>query len=294
MTRSAWNQRPLLLGMVHLQPLPGSPRHRPERGRQRPGWLAEAIADARALSRAGFDGVIVENFGDTPFYPRRVPPVTIAGMAVAAAAVRSELPRDLLVGINVLRNDAVAALGIAAAVGADLVRVNVLSGAMVTDQGIVQGDAAELIRMRRDLAPGVRVFADVRVKHARPLAPRPLEDEVIDLDRTRRSRRPGGSRENAPEPKPTRTRSAPCRRTRLAARCSWARVARAPTYGPSWEMRTASSWAPPCAGEDASTQEQPARSSRQRARVESATLAGSQFHACRGRVGRCAKAVTCH
>ena len=181
MTRSGWNQRPLLLGMVHLQPLPGAPRHRPGRGRQRPRWLAEAIVDARTLAEAGFDGVVVENFGDAPFYKDCVPPVTVASMAIAAASVREALPRDLLLGINVLRNDATAALGIAAACGADLIRVNVLTGAQITDQGIVEGRAAEWARLRRAIAPDVRILADIRVKHASPLGPRPVEDEVRDL-----------------------------------------------------------------------------------------------------------------
>ena len=54
-------------------------------------------------------------------------------------------------GINVLRNDAQAAMGIAAASGASFVRVNVLSGAMLTDQGLIEGQAAELLRLRRQL-----------------------------------------------------------------------------------------------------------------------------------------------
>ncbi len=73
-------------------------------------------------------------------------------------------------GVNVLRNDAGAALAIAAATGAAFVRVNVHTGAMLTDQGVIEGRAAETLRLCAAIAPGVLLFADHMVKHATPLA----------------------------------------------------------------------------------------------------------------------------
>ena len=73
------------------------------------------------------------------------------------------------------------AVVVAHAAGARFIRVNVLAGAAVTDQGLVQGIAYELLRERARLAAKVRVLADVRVKHASPLAARPLEEECRDL-----------------------------------------------------------------------------------------------------------------
>jgi len=167
----------LLAGVIHLAALPGSPRN----------TLAArdiarlAAADARALAQAGFDAVIVENFGDAPFL-RRVEAVTVSAMTVAALAVREAFPGARL-GINVLRNDAEAALSIACAVGAELIRVNVHTGARVTDQGIVEGAAGATMRLRRALgADGVRIWADVDVKHSAPLGARPIEDEARDLE----------------------------------------------------------------------------------------------------------------
>jgi len=85
------------------------------------------------------------------------------------------------IGVNVLRNDGCAALAIAHAVGASFIRVNVLCGARVTDQGVIQGIAHELMRDRARLgAANVKVFADVDVKHSAPLAPRPIAEEVAD------------------------------------------------------------------------------------------------------------------
>jgi membrane complex biogenesis BtpA family protein len=123
---------------------------------------------------------MLENFGDVPFYPGRVPAHTVAAMTALAAEVRRAVPQ-LPLGINVLRNDGVSALAIAAAVGARFIRVNMLCGARLADQGIIQGIAHELLRERTMLnATHVRIFADVDVKHSVPLGPITIEAEVED------------------------------------------------------------------------------------------------------------------
>ena len=148
--------------MVHLPPLPGSPRFS--------GNLDSAIAfslhDARVLKEAGFPALMIENFGDAPFWADQVAPITVAAMtrAVATIAEATLLP----IGVNVLRNDALAALAIAAATGAAMIRVNVLTGQMNSDQGPIVGRAAEVARQRQALCPGVAILADVFVKHATP------------------------------------------------------------------------------------------------------------------------------
>ena len=84
-------------------------------------------------------------------------------------------------GINVLRNDACAALSIASAVVAAFIRVNVLSGVMATDQGIIEGKARELLLLRQRLgAHDVGIAADVLVKHAAPLGTPDLPDAARD------------------------------------------------------------------------------------------------------------------
>jgi membrane complex biogenesis BtpA family protein len=168
---------PALIGVIHLRPLPESPRF--------DGSLAAVIdsaaSDARVLVEAGFDGIIVENFGDAPFVPGRVSPVTVASMTAASLAVRAEA-KGVSLGINVLRNDAEAALAVAIASSAELIRINVHTGARVTDQGLIEGRAHETLRQRRALgAEHIRLFCDVDVKHAAPLAPRPIGEEAHDL-----------------------------------------------------------------------------------------------------------------
>jgi hypothetical protein len=158
-----------VIGMVHLPPLPGAPEAPDDGAAAMEAAVDRAVGDATALDRGGVDGLVVENFGDAPFFPDDVPKHTVAAITRAATAVAAAT--DLPIGINVLRNDAAAAVSVAAAVGAAFVRVNVHTGARVADQGIVEGRAHDTIRLRERLGVGVDVFADTDVKHSAPLAP---------------------------------------------------------------------------------------------------------------------------
>src|SRR3954454_8329192 len=178
LTKTAFAQRfaqRAVFGMVHLLPLPGAPLYR--------GSIAEvldfALTDARAIASGGCDGIVIENFGDKPFFRGRVPAETVAAMTRVIDDIAREV--KLPIGVNVLRNDAQSALAIAAAVGAAFIRVNIHTGAMLTDQGIIEGTAAETLRLRAALAPDVMIFADHLVKHAVPLAPYDPVQSAKDL-----------------------------------------------------------------------------------------------------------------
>ena len=153
-----------LVGVVHLRPLPGSPRARESLD----AVERAALRDAQALADGGMTALLVENFGDVPFTAGRVSAMTVAAMTRCARAIRDAFPRVPL-GVNVLRNDGISALAVAAAVGASFIRVNVLAGVAATDQGLVEGIAHDLMRERSRLGASVRVLADVNVKHATPL-----------------------------------------------------------------------------------------------------------------------------
>lgn len=140
--------------------------------------LESATADAQAYERGGADAVIVENFGDAPFTKDSVKAETVAAMGAAGIAIRSVV--SLPLGFNVLRNDAHAALALCAACDGSFIRVNILSGVMVTDQGVIEGKAFEVLRARRALCPDVKILADVHVKHAAPLAPMPIGLAALD------------------------------------------------------------------------------------------------------------------
>jgi membrane complex biogenesis BtpA family protein len=167
--------RPALVGVVHLGALPGAPRY----GGQLAPVLAAALRDARALAEGGCDALLVENFGDVPFRGERVEAETVAALTLAVDRVQRELP-GLPVGVNMLRNDARAALGVCAATGARALRVNVHTGAAVTDQGLLEGRAAETLRERARLGLDCALLADVHVKHAVPLGGGSIADAARD------------------------------------------------------------------------------------------------------------------
>lgn len=159
------------IGVVHLPAMPGDPRHS---GEGFSGVEQRALADAEALAAGGVEGLILENFGSVPFSKGdrgdRIPPHQVALLALLARRCKQEL--QLPVGVNCLRNDALSAIGIAAAAGLDFVRVNVHTGAYITDQGLIEGEADRSLRYRQALgAEGVAILADVLVKHAAPLCP---------------------------------------------------------------------------------------------------------------------------
>lgn len=159
-----WLDNLSLIGMVHLPALPGSP----QAALQMAKIIERAVGEAKLLARAGFDAVIVENYGDAPFAAEHVPPETVAAMGVVVDHVVRAV--NCLVGVNVLRNDAPAALAVAAVSRAAFIRVNILSGTYATDQGLITGLAHDLLRRRAHVAPHVRIAADVHVKHAQPIS----------------------------------------------------------------------------------------------------------------------------
>ncbi|MGJ3244887.1 MAG: photosystem I biogenesis protein BtpA [Elainellaceae cyanobacterium] len=152
-----------IIGVIHLLPLPTSPRW----GGDLKAVIDRAEQEATALASGGVDGIIVENFFDAPFPKDTVDPAVVSAMSLVVQRLTSLV--TLPIGLNVLRNDACSAMAIATCVQAQFIRVNVLTGVMATDQGLIEGQAHHLLRYRRELGSDVKILADVLVKHARPL-----------------------------------------------------------------------------------------------------------------------------
>jgi hypothetical protein len=170
-----FGSNPAIIGVLHLPALPGAPANRLHGA----AILDHVRDETRQLVDVGFTALIVENFGDVPFHGERVPPETVAAMTRIVAEVMRAAPKAT-VGVNVLRNDAAAAVAIAAATGADFIRVNVHTGVYATDQGLLSGRAAETLRLRRSLSCGALILADVHVKHAQPLGQPDLAQAARD------------------------------------------------------------------------------------------------------------------
>ncbi|PKB67424.1 MAG: hypothetical protein BZY81_04655 [SAR202 cluster bacterium Io17-Chloro-G4] len=168
MVRQLFSATKVFIGVVHLPPLPGSPRWGGDMG----AVLARAEVEAKTMVNGGAHGIIVENFGDTPFRIGRLDADTVSAMTLAVHKVRQAT--NLPVGINMLRNDAGSAMAVAAVTGAAFIRVNVHYGVMAADEGLVEGEAYQTLRQRQALGVDVKILADVLVKHAVPLGPTDL------------------------------------------------------------------------------------------------------------------------
>jgi uncharacterized protein len=167
-----------LIAVIHLPPLPGSPRY----GGDPSAVYGRAVEEAGHLQEWGFADVMIENYGDAPFQPGGVGAETVASMAACLERIRGACP-GLRLGVNVLRCDAPSALAVALAGGGSFIRVNVHSGVRLTDQGLLQGQAHVTLRRRSEWrAQHVAIYADASVKHSRPLAPLELDEEIRDLE----------------------------------------------------------------------------------------------------------------
>lgn len=158
-----------VIGMVHMYALPGSPGFDGDLN----AVIDRAVQDAQSLEEGGVDALLVENFHDYPFYPITIEPETVAAATVVAREVSriTKLP----LGINILRNSWKASLGIAAAVDAQFIRLNILTDAAVTDQGIINSEAHLVARYKKHIGgEHILTLADLLTKHARPLVERPV------------------------------------------------------------------------------------------------------------------------
>jgi len=155
-----------LIGMIHIGPLPGSPRG--GTGLDVPGRLAAAAADeAVVLADAGFDGLIIENMHDAPYVHGVHSPETVAMMTRVGLAVRNAA-LWLPMGVQVLSGGNKEAIAVAVASGGSFIRCENFVFSHVADEGLLtKAEAGELLRYRKNIgATEIRVFADIKKKHA--------------------------------------------------------------------------------------------------------------------------------
>jgi len=150
-----------LIGVVHLQALPGTPAAKLDTA----AITSIAVQEARQYEDAGFHGVMIENTHDRPYLKANVGPEIAAAMAVIGAEVRRAVALPL--GVQVLAGANTSSLAVALACGASFVRVEGYVFAHVADEGLIEASAGTLLRYRRAIgAEHVRVFADVKKKHS--------------------------------------------------------------------------------------------------------------------------------
>lgn len=151
-----------LIGMVHLQSLPGTPRATMPVAQ----IATNAVDEATRLANAGFDALLVENMHDAPYLAREVGPEITAAVTACVLAIRSAV--KVPIGVQILAGANHAALAAAHAGGGAFIRAEGFIFSAVADEGLmVEADAGPLLRYRRQIgADQVRVVADIQKKHS--------------------------------------------------------------------------------------------------------------------------------
>lgn len=150
-----------LIGVIHLQALPGTPANKFDVAAIR----SMAVEEAHVFKDEGFHGIVIENTRDRPYLKSNVGPEIVAAMSVIGADVRRAVALPL--GIQVLAGANSSALAVALACDASFVRVEGFVFAHVADEGIIESSAGALLRYRRAIgADHIRVFGDVKKKHS--------------------------------------------------------------------------------------------------------------------------------
>ena len=158
---SIFGVRRALIGMIHVQALPGTP----ESNLPVEEICDKAVRSAEQLRDAGFHGLMIENMHDRPYLKRQVGPEIIAAMAVVGKEIRRAA--SLPLGLQILGGANREALAAALACDADFIRAEAFVYSHVADEGLMESDAGELLRYRKSIgAEQVRIFADIKKKHA--------------------------------------------------------------------------------------------------------------------------------
>lgn len=160
--------------MIHLPPLPG---YAESKGVDYA--ISHALADLHVLKAAGVDGVLVENEYDRPHRVTAMPETIDAMTSITRAVVQES--DSVIVGCEILLNDPKASLAVARASGAAFIRTDYFVDRMTRPEfGEFHIDPDALVAYRRDIgAEGVLILADIQVKYATMVEPRPLRESAL-------------------------------------------------------------------------------------------------------------------
>jgi membrane complex biogenesis BtpA family protein len=161
----ALGREKVVIGLVHLSPLPGTPFYREGSLEQ---TLREAVADATALYRGGADGCLIQTVdrvypaGDEADYAR------VAAMATIVRAVAEATGPEFQLGVQIMVNALKASVAVAKVCGGSFVRCAALVGATVSAAGLVQANPHDVLSYRAQIgAQHIKLIAEVHSRHFR-------------------------------------------------------------------------------------------------------------------------------
>jgi len=150
-----------VIGMVHVQALPGTPGY----GGSMQAIIDLALRDADTLMRGGVHALLLENMHDLPYLRRDVGHEVSAAMTVVAHLVKNTIA--LPTGLQILAGANQAALAVAHAAGLDFIRAEGFVFGHLADEGWMDADAGPLLRYRKQIgAEHMLILTDIKKKHS--------------------------------------------------------------------------------------------------------------------------------
>jgi len=150
-----------VIGMVHVKALPGTPKHNLSVNQ----IIVHAVEEAKLYKKAGINSIMIENMHDVPYLKNGVGHEVSSLMTLIAHYIKRET--NLPVGIQILAGANKEALAVAKSANIDFVRAEGFVFSHVADEGIIEAQAGELLRYRKQIeADNIAVFTDIKKKHS--------------------------------------------------------------------------------------------------------------------------------
>jgi len=150
-----------VIGMIHVDALPGTPNYK---GSVK-NIIEKAIAEAKGYLSAGIDSIAIENMHDVPYLNKSAGSEITSLMSIIGYEVKNKT--SLPVGIQILAGANKQALSAAHSAGLDFIRAEGFVYSHIADEGIMDADAAELLRFRKSIgAENILIFTDIKKKHS--------------------------------------------------------------------------------------------------------------------------------
>ncbi len=154
-------KKKMIIGMVHVDALPGTPNNKYSITQ----IISKAVQEAILYEQNGLDAIILENMHDVPYLNRKVGPEITASMTVIANEVTKNT--TIPCGVQILAGANKEALAVAQASGCEFIRVEGFVYSHIADEGLMNACAGELMRFRKLIgAEDITVFADIKKKHS--------------------------------------------------------------------------------------------------------------------------------
>lgn len=157
------NGKKLVIGLVHLLPMLGTPLY--EDGNL-DKMTKKAIEDCLTLKKNGADGGLIQTVDG--YYPNTddTDYARVAGMAAITARVRDAVGDDFIIGSQIMWNCITPSLAVCKAAGADFTRCTALAGNTESMFGLIEAQPLKVAEYRKKIeALNIGMLAEISGYH---------------------------------------------------------------------------------------------------------------------------------